>query len=135
MMQPSTPPPSRPTIVEPRPRTAAPIVLRHRRRWWLWALVAIVAAVAAHRYLSPTSSPTAKGGPTAPAVPVVTATAREGDLPVYLTGLGTVTAFNTVTVKSRVDGQLDDGRLHRRADRRTRAICWPRSIRARSRCS
>jgi multidrug efflux system membrane fusion protein len=106
MMQPSTPPPSRPTIVEPRPRTAAPIVLRHRRRWWLWALVAIVAAVAAHRYLSPASSPTAKGGPAAPAVPVVTATVRQGELPIYLTGLGSVTAFNTVTVKSRVDGQI-----------------------------
>jgi len=31
---------------------------------------------------------------------------RTGELPVYLTGLGTVTAFNTVTVRSRVDGQL-----------------------------
>src|SRR5437667_210145 len=41
-----------------------------------------------------------------PAVPVSVATAREGDLPVYLTGLGSVTAFNTVSVKSRVDGQL-----------------------------
>jgi len=37
---------------------------------------------------------------------VSVATAREGDLPVYLTGLGSVTAFNTVSVKSRVDGQL-----------------------------
>jgi multidrug efflux system membrane fusion protein len=29
-----------------------------------------------------------------------------GDLPVYFNGLGTVTAFNTVTVRSRVDGQI-----------------------------
>jgi multidrug efflux system membrane fusion protein len=42
------------------------------------------------------------GGP----VPVVVATAARQDLPVYLDGLGTVTAFNTVTMKSRVDGQL-----------------------------
>ena len=41
-----------------------------------------------------------------PSVPVVAAAAREGEMPVYLTGLGSVTAFNTVTVKSRVDGQL-----------------------------
>jgi membrane fusion protein, multidrug efflux system len=32
--------------------------------------------------------------------------AHRGDMPVYLEGLGTVTAFNTVTVKPRIDGQL-----------------------------
>ncbi len=31
---------------------------------------------------------------------------QRGDLPVYFNGLGTVTAFNTVTVRSRVDGQI-----------------------------
>jgi multidrug efflux system membrane fusion protein len=39
-------------------------------------------------------------------VPVVAARVRTGDMGVYLTGLGTVTALNTVTVHSRVDGQL-----------------------------
>jgi multidrug efflux system membrane fusion protein len=39
-------------------------------------------------------------------VPVVVATAEKGNLPVYFNGLGTVTAFNTVTVRSRVDGQI-----------------------------
>jgi membrane fusion protein, multidrug efflux system len=39
-------------------------------------------------------------------VPVGVATAEKRDMPVYLTGLGSVTAFNTVSVKSRVDGQL-----------------------------
>src|SRR5438105_3119484 len=37
---------------------------------------------------------------------VVTTTARKMDMPVYLRGLGTATAYNTVTVRSRVDGQL-----------------------------
>lgn len=40
------------------------------------------------------------------AVPVVGAAARTGDLGVYQTGLGTVTPVSTVTVRSRVDGQL-----------------------------
>jgi multidrug efflux system membrane fusion protein len=39
-------------------------------------------------------------------VPVGVTTAAQQDMPVYLTGLGSVTAFNTVSVKSRVDGQL-----------------------------
>ena len=41
-----------------------------------------------------------------PAIPVSVATAERRDVPIYLTGLGTVQAFNTVTVKSRVDGEL-----------------------------
>ena len=39
-------------------------------------------------------------------VSVVVGTVVQKDVPVYLDGLGTVQAFNTVTVRSRVDGQL-----------------------------
>src|SRR6516162_10113933 len=42
----------------------------------------------------------------AAAVPVATATAQRADVPIYLTGLGTVQAFNTVTIRTQVDGQL-----------------------------
>ena len=41
-----------------------------------------------------------------PAVPVGVATAKLGDFNVYLTGLGTVQAFNTVSLKTRIDGQI-----------------------------
>jgi multidrug efflux system membrane fusion protein len=40
------------------------------------------------------------------AAPVVVVAARKGNLPVYLTGLGTVTAYYTVTLHSRVDGEI-----------------------------
>src|ERR1700690_3188788 len=44
-------------------------------------------------------------GPLGP-VPVVLSKVGRSSIPVYLNGLGNVTAFYTVTVKSRVDGQL-----------------------------
>jgi multidrug efflux system membrane fusion protein len=44
----------------------------------------------------------AQSGP----VPVVVSTATQRDVPIYLDGLGTVQAFNTVTIKPMVDGPL-----------------------------
>ncbi len=41
-----------------------------------------------------------------PAVPVTVAAVRKGDFPVYLNGLGTVQPFDTVLVRSRVDGEV-----------------------------
>jgi multidrug efflux system membrane fusion protein len=43
----------------------------------------------------------------APAVPVKIASVEKTDFPVFLTGLGTVQGFNTVVVRTRVDGQID----------------------------
>jgi multidrug efflux system membrane fusion protein len=50
------------------------------------------------------AAPSAKKEPKP--IPVRTATAQERDMPLYLNGLGTVTAFKTVTLHSRVDGEL-----------------------------
>ena len=44
--------------------------------------------------------------PASPGVLITTATSRQGDIGVYVTALGTVTPISTITVKSRVDGQL-----------------------------
>jgi multidrug efflux system membrane fusion protein len=83
------------------------------QRRWVWAVVLIGLAVGGyflwHTIAGTSASVTpAKGGKGggAAAVPVIAAKSRQGDIGVYYTGLGTVTPLNTVTVKSRVDGQL-----------------------------
>ena len=48
-----------------------------------------------------------KSAPSASAVPVTIAPVVKTDFPVYLNGLGTVQGFNTVVVRTRVDGQID----------------------------
>ena len=91
-----------------------------KSRWWLWIAILGVIAVGVWYFRGSRSTSEAggasataasargKGGPGGGnfVMPVVVATAQKGDLPVYLSGLGTVTAFNTVTVRSRVDGQI-----------------------------
>jgi len=101
-------------VLHPAAETSPP--LHRRRRWWIpVALVLLViAAAAAWYFYSPGTSPEAQqrgakgGGPNAASRPmsVVTANAATADVGVYITGLGTVTPLHTVTVRSRVDGQL-----------------------------
>ncbi|HEY3098407.1 MAG TPA: MdtA/MuxA family multidrug efflux RND transporter periplasmic adaptor subunit [Methylomirabilota bacterium] len=87
--------------------------MRASTRTWLVVVIGgCVLAGGAYALTRPGKGPPAKnsGGASAAAVPratpVVTALARAGDLPVSITALGSVTALNTVTVRSRVDGQL-----------------------------
>jgi membrane fusion protein, multidrug efflux system len=98
--------------------SAGPQAPSPRRRAWIWVLVLAVLALGVWYYRSTRATSQAQDPATAAAkgragagsgsfvVPVVVAAAQRGDLPVYFNGLGTVTAFNTVTVHSRVDGQL-----------------------------
>src|SRR2546421_729032 len=89
------------------------VLMRPATRTWI--AVVIVGCVLAGGAYALTRPGKGQGGKTsggasaAPgprATPVVIALARAGDLPVALTALGSVTALNTVTVRSRVDGQL-----------------------------
>lgn len=48
-----------------------------------------------------------RGGAEAPAVPVVVATVARREVPIFLEGMGNVTAAMTVTVKTQLDGRLE----------------------------
>jgi len=50
--------------------------------------------------------PAAEAAPPPPPVPVVAATVKSGDVPIYLRGVGTVIAYNNVVVRSQITGQL-----------------------------
>jgi multidrug efflux system membrane fusion protein len=70
--------------------------------------VAILAAgcVLGWRMLGTADTAHAADAAPAPPVPVTTTTVKAQDVPVYLGGLGTVQAFNTVQIKAQVNGTL-----------------------------
>ena len=81
---------------------------RLRLRWLFWALLVLaVIAAAIWYYHRPSEQPkTAGRGQFGGPVPVALATVQKGDMPVTLTGLGTVTPLATVTVKTQINGYL-----------------------------
>src|ERR1700682_5639895 len=90
----------------PMPDLHSPISLKMKRaRWIAGSAIVIVLVFGAGHWLmrAPAPAPTA---PLPPVIPVQTAFAAQSDVPIYFDGLGTVQAFNTVTVTTRVDGQL-----------------------------
>ena len=57
-----------------------------------------------------------RGGTEGEAIPILVATALTADVPIYLDALGTVQAFNTVSIKAMVDGPLVDVRFREGQD-------------------
>jgi len=86
-----------------------------RRRRWVYAAIIVLLALGAflwyredHNSAASQKAAGTKGGrgSAVAAIPVVAAQAQTGNIGVYVTGLGAITPIYTVTVKSRVDGQL-----------------------------
>jgi multidrug efflux system membrane fusion protein len=102
-------------IVEPAPKKSRPNPEQpspKKRKWWLWVvmLLLVLGGIWYYTHRTPPSASDASGkggrgggGP----VPVVAGTVTQKDVPIYLEGIGTIQALNTVTVHVRVDGQLE----------------------------
>jgi multidrug efflux system membrane fusion protein len=95
-----------------RPPNAPPSPPR-RRRFWIWILLLLLLGAGVYYWSKRTPAPgsaTGKAGQKGQggnaAAPVDAAKAVKGNIGVYVTGLGAVTPIYTVTVNSRVDGQL-----------------------------
>jgi hypothetical protein len=76
------------------------------RRRWTWTALVVLVAVGGYlgwRHLDDGKTPAA---PPPLAIPVTVSTIERADFAVYLNGLGTVEPYETVTVSSRVDGEI-----------------------------
>lgn len=91
----------------PPPRPREP---REKSAKWLWLIgltVLAVGGILVFRGMQ-TGEPAAPGKERAgqPPVPVIAGAVEKRDVPIYLDGLGTVQALNTVTVRARIDGEI-----------------------------
>jgi len=88
---------------QPRPQTQDG---RRRRRYGVWIVLAFLVAAAVVYRLHLSSQAATKKDTSSSAIAVGVSSVQKRDVPLYLTGLGSVTAFNTVTVHTRVDGEI-----------------------------
>src|ERR1041384_1684253 len=91
------------------PPPPAPVKQPRRRKPWLMLPVLLIAGIAGFLILQHRQKATvaaAKTPPAPPGVAISTSVAQQGDIGVYINALGSVAPLSTVTVKSRVDGQL-----------------------------
>ncbi len=79
--------------------------MRVQRFTWLAAAVVCI-AIGGWLVVSHDTARSAAPPPPNPDIPVTAGAAQAQDVPIYLQGIGTVQAINTVNVKSRVDGQI-----------------------------
>ena len=94
-----------------------------KSRWWVWLLIALVLVAGIIIWQRRGSTPQAKttGDPAARAIVVSTATAHQGSIGINIDALGTVTPVYTVTVTSRVQGEImkvnyREGQMVRKGD-------------------
>ena len=94
-----------------------------KSRWWIWLIVAVVIVGGVVLWQRSGAAPEAKAGGDAASRPVIvtTAVAHQGDIGIYLNALGTVTPVYTVTVTSRVQGEITqvyyhEGQMVRKGD-------------------
>src|ERR1700690_1143356 len=84
----------------------------HKKKghWWIWALASAVLVIGVWYYYRQKSAADAAAAAKAAAaprsVPVVTTSARNGSIGDFVEALGTVTPVYTVSVTSRVSGQI-----------------------------
>ena len=77
-----------------------------RRKILILASLLVVVLVAGGAILAPRFAPRQEPPAAPAAIPVVAAAVSRHDVPIYLRGVGTVIAYNTVQIRSQIAGQL-----------------------------
>src|ERR1700720_1581308 len=69
-------------------------------------LIVVLAGSGAFAFLHGSAPKDSAAAPASPPAPIVAGTVAQHDVPIYLTGVGTVIAYNTVIIRSQIQGQI-----------------------------